>query len=480
MQYGTPSLLVGDVLRAAAARHPNRVAVAMGERERTFQQIAEESQHLAALLISHGVGRGARLAWWADTCLEAIPLYFACAHVGAMFVPLNPRYTDAEGRAVLDFAEPALVLTDKGRCGHETLDRFRNSRADPVTLPFIDEKDPLAMFFTSGTTGQPKGCVLSHRTERLRAGPGSPWPVGPTICTFPQFHMAGWAYLLGTWLSGDRMVLVPRADAESLIDAVQRHRASFMYCIPAVWRRILDADRSRCDLSSLRRADTGTSATSEELLRGIRAAFPHATTSVVYGSTEASMGCTLGPEDIFRKPGSIGPPAPGVQARVDASGEFWLRTPLLFSGYFRDESATRATIVDGWYRTGETARCDEDGYYYLTGRVKDLIRTGGETVAPAEIDAVLQTHPSLADAAVAGMPDDQWGQVLTAFVVLRPGHAIDLAELRRFCQERLAPHKYPRRLVVVEAIPRTGATGQVQRGNLLQSIGQVSDHRLPT
>jgi acyl-CoA synthetase (AMP-forming)/AMP-acid ligase II len=241
-----------------------------------------------------------------------------------------------------------------------------------------------------------------------------------------------------------------------------------MYCIPAVWQRILDADRTGRDLSSLRRADTGTSATTPELLAGIAEAFPDATTSIAYGSTEASLVCMLWPQDILRKPGSVGPPGPGVHVRLDGDGELWARSSHLFSGYFRNPEATAAALVDGWYRTGELAACDDEGYYSIIGRDKDLIRTGGETVAPAEVDTVLQSHPALADAAVAGIPDDTWGEVITAFVVVRGGSSIELADLRRHCEGRLAPHKHPRRLMVVAAIPRTGPTGQVQRRRLVE------------
>jgi len=153
--------------------------------------------------------------------------------------------------------------------------------------------------------------------------------------------------------------------------------------------------------------------------------------------------------------------------RLDADGELWARNPFLFSGYFRDEEATAAAVVDGWYRTGELAEVDDEGYYYIVGRTKDLIRTGGETVAPVEVDQVIQSHPAVADAAVAGVPDGDWGEVITAFVVLRGGQTLDLAALRHHCDGRLAAHKHPRRLVTVEAIPRTGPTGQVQRRRLV-------------
>ena len=406
------------------------------------------------------------MAWWADTTLDCLPAYFALAHLGAVFVPLNPRATPAEAQATLAKADPVLLVTDEAHPGDVTIGALQAERP-PAVVEVEDpgEDDPHVIFFTSGTTGEPKGVVLSHRTQRLRAGNGT-WPGGATICMFPQFHMAGWASTLNTWLSGDEVAYVERPDAESLLGAIDARKAQLMYAIPSVWRRILDTDRRPYDLSTLERADTGTSATTPELLAGIAAAFPRARTSIAYGSTEASAVCFLWPEDIFRKPFSVGPPAAGVSVRLDEHGELWARSPYLFSGYFRNEEATAAALVDGWFRTGELAEVDDEGYYSIVGRVKDLIRTGGETVAPAEVDVVLQAHPAVADAAVAGVPDDDWGEVVVAFVVVRPGCSIDLAAVRAHCEGRLASHKHPRRLVVVDAVPRTGPTGQVQRRHL--------------
>ena len=466
-QHGT-SLLIGEVIRAAAERYPNAVAAALGDQQVTFGEVAERAEQLAGALLRAGVRRGERVAWWAETSLDTIPLYFALAHIGGVFVPLNPRYTDAECRMVLAKADARLVLTDNGRGGHTRLkDLLSNAAPAPLGDVEVAETDPFIFFFTSGTTGEPKACVLSHRTERLRAGTGSNYPLGATICMFPQFHMAGWAFALRTWLSGDTMVYVERPDAQALLEAVTRHRANEIYCIPAVWQRILEADRGGYDLWSLLVANTGTSATTPELLAGIADICPRAKTVVVYGSTEAGSVCLLSPQDIRRKPGSVGLASPGVNLRIDASGELCVRSPYLFSGYFRNDEATASALNDGWYRTGDLAERDAEGYYYIIGRAKDLIRTGGETVAPVEVDLVLQSHPDIQDAAVVGVPDDRWGEIIAAFVVPRAGRSLDLEGLRRHCDGKLAPHKHPRQLYLVEALPRTGSTAQIQRRLLL-------------
>jgi acyl-CoA synthetase (AMP-forming)/AMP-acid ligase II len=295
---------------------------------------------------------------------------------------------------------------------------------------------------------------------------------------FPQFHMSGWVGHLEAWNRGDAMVWVDRPEPEQLFAAVERHRGYATYLIPAVWRRVLDADRSGFDLSSLRVADTGTSSTSPELLRGIKDAFPTTTTTVVYGSTEAHRVLVLHDPDLFDRPYSVGRPTVGAFVRRTEVGELWVRSPVLFSGYFEDPAATSAVLVDGWYRTGDVVVADDDGFWSVVGRTKELIRSGGETIAPVEVEAALTGCAGVADGAVAGMPDADWGEIVTAFVAPAPGASPTLADLQAEMASALARHKLPRRLVIVDAIPRTGATGQVARARLV-AMAQERDAAAP-
>jgi acyl-coenzyme A synthetase/AMP-(fatty) acid ligase len=435
------------------------VAATLEGRRVTFSELAATTAGVCRALSARGVRHGNRVVWRGDTRLDTIALAMAVASLGAVFVPVNPRLSDEEAGPVLDLTDPALVVDDS------VLDELLAARVSTgVEDPDVRETDGHVIFFTSGSTGRPKGVELSHRATLLRSlVDATAVPSGPAVCMFPSFHMAGWQGPTTAWLCSDEVVYVPRADAEPLLDAIHDRRAVRFYAIPAVWRRLLEADRSGYDLTCVRQADTGTSATTPELLRAIGDAIPTATTSIYYGSTEVGSACRLPPPDIFRKAGSVGPAALGVQVRLDDDGELLVRSPFMMNGYFRDPDATAAAIVDGWYHTGDLAERDEDGYYSIVGRAKDIIRTGGETVAPAEVDSVLNSHPAIADAAVAGVPDEDWGELVTAFVVLRPGAVLDLQQLRSYCDGRLAPFKHPRRLVLVDEIPRTGATRQVQR-----------------
>jgi fatty-acyl-CoA synthase len=197
---------------------------------------------------------------------------------------------------------------------------------------------------------------------------------------------------------------------------------------------------------------------------------PQATVRVFYGSTEAGNVASLEMADFDRKPGRVGVPSLLTRARLTAAGELEVTGPLLFDGYFDDPDATAAALVDGWYRTGDLAELDDDGFVTITGRAQATIRTGGETVAPSEVEIVLRDHPGVADIAVVGLPDADYGEIVAAAVVVRAGAALTLDDLRGFGAGRLAGFKLPRRLEVVDAVPRTAATGQIQRHLLVERL----------
>lgn len=477
-------LLIGEIFRRNAEVVPERAAVSLGDELLTHAELDRAGNCLAWSLREAGVRHGDRVVCWADTGLEVIPLFVALARLGAAFAPISARLGSSEAEALVRLARPSLVVGDSERAApaadlakrlgvgtHVLGTDALGTRDEPIDEPALRETDPHVVFFTSGSTGAPKGVVLSHRANWLRSFQGV-FRDTPEIslCMFPLFHMAAFTLGLAAWQTRGELVLVRNATPEEILSGVERRRANRLYCIPAVWGRILAADLERYDTSSLRELDTGTSATPLSLIHALKERFPGTVTRVYYGSTEVGSATTLSDADVLRKPGSVGPASPGVDLRLDASGEICVRSAYLIDGYFDNPEATAAALREGWFHTGDLGAFDDDGYLSIVGRLKEIIRTGGESVVPAEVEAVLASHPSVQEVAVVGVPDTDWGEVVCAVVVPAPGATPDLGDLQAHCEAELAGFKKPRRLECRTELPRTAATGQVQRALIVQQI----------
>ena len=331
------------------------------------------------------------------------------------------------------------------------------------------------IFLTSGSTGVSKGAMLSHRAAWLRAiqhdNEGGATERRGVVVMFGLFHMAGWTMIEGA-LGGDRPVhLVHRPDPHELLGAIERWRASGLYCIPGVWQRILDDD-GNYDTSSLVEALTGTSLVTLDLIDGLKARFPGSWTSVAYGSTEIGRGAVLLDSDLYDRPGSVGQPPPMVVADLADDGELWLRGPTMFSGYLdRPDATAEAIDEDGWFHTGDLASRDADGFLTITGRRSESIRSGGEWVAPVEVETAVLSHPAVVEVGVVGIPDERWGEVVCAAIVVVPGASLPtVEELRAHVASSLVGPKQPRLVVQVDTLPRTDATGQIRRRRLRDTI----------
>jgi acyl-CoA synthetase (AMP-forming)/AMP-acid ligase II len=493
------ALLMDDVLSGAAQAAPDRVAVTLGDEALRFSEMRDRAYRLANALSGWGLRRADRVVYWADISLEAAPLQFALGRLGAVFAPLNPGYSDEETRVALEYLAPRLLVVDPGHAERAAvlakeldlplatsggdgpgpgaaLDELA-AAASPSspTAPLPEERDVFTIFLTSGSTGRPKGVMISQRATWLRTYPGSV----PTVTTggkgqlvmFPLFHMAGWTFAYYAWSAHQPAHLVRRADAAELLGAIERFQPGSLYCIPAVWRRILEEKRPY-QADSLEWALIGTSLVEPDLVEAIKARFPAARMTVSYGSTEVGRALGLGDQDVFRKPGSVGCPAPGVQASVGLDGELLLASETMMSGYYDLPDETALALEDGWYHSGDLVQRDADGYFSVVGRKREIIRSGGESVAPVEVEAALRDFPGLADVAVIGLPEAQWGELVCAAVVMAAGAPPPSVEdLRRHLGGRLAAFKHPRRVVVMDQLPRTAATGQLQRA--LLAAGEV-------
>jgi fatty-acyl-CoA synthase len=475
---------IHDILTHAARVAPGQLAATLGDDRRTFAELDAGSNQVAHRLAAGGVAPRDRVVWWGPTDLDALELCYGVTKLGAALAPINPGFTESEAAGAVEYLRPRVVVA------HPTHDAVARSITAPLGVPVVtttadwlqgaattahprvgSSEDPCAIFLTSGSTGVSKAALLSHRASWLRAmarehEDGSPGRSGEVVM-FGLFHMAGWYFLEHAWAVGRPGHLVHRADAHELLAAVEQWRASTLYGIPAVWQRILD-DGGRYDASSLREVLTGTSRVDLDLVGALKARFPGSWTSVAYGSTEIGRGAVLVDRDLYAKPASVGLPPPTVEAQVDPEGELLQRGPTMFSGYLERPDATAAAIdADGWFHTGDLATQDADGYLTITGRRSEGIRSGGEWIAPVEVEAAVVTHPAVAEVGVVGLPDDQWGELVCAAIVVRSGAAAPtLEELRAHLASRLASHKHPRVIVPVDELPHTDATGQIRRAAL--------------
>jgi len=500
-------MLVGRILQRAADLAPGSLAATLGHETATFGEVHRHTNQMARALESLGVGDGQRIASWTDISLGSLDVFFAAARLGAAYAPLNPSLSIAESLDVLAYLRPRVLVTDTAHMEQslavaEVLDvTLAVIGAGPRTVPgtdldraagtapagTLDRREPTAdsphvIFLTSGSTGRPKGVVLSHYASWMRAVPtgGATRLVAPggggDLCPFPLFHMAGWNAVLCAWSLLRPVHLVTQTDGDNLQAELERWRASTLYCIPALWRRFFDSSTSH-DLSSLRYAMTGTSLVSEELLLEIKERLPGTETTISYGSTEMGIVTTLGDHDLFRKLGSIGRPNPTFDAAI-IDGELCLRGETVMSGYFDLPEESDAALHGGWYRSGDLAEMDDEGYLTIKGRLREVIRSGGETIAPSEVEAAVAGFPGIREVAVVGLPDDVWGEIICAVLVMDHGIAAPgVAELRAYLESRLAGFKQPRAVITAADLPRTSATGQIQhnlvRASLLASEGRA-------
>jgi acyl-CoA synthetase (AMP-forming)/AMP-acid ligase II len=485
------------LLHLAVAATPDRVLATLEDEAVTYRQCHERAARLANALAAWGVGKGDRVLYWADLSLRAIDLFFAISQLGAVFVPANPAFSLVEMEAVADYLEPQAVIADPARqepaaqaaarvgakfavlgsrggtVANFDLEAAAERASDRMPQTGPSGADPNVMFLTSGSTGRPKAVVLSHRAHWLRSASSPHYDCVSggrgTGCMFPLFHMAGWLMILQAMGRRRTIHMTRQASADQLWAVIERHNPQELYGIPAIWRRLLEGKGG--DGRGLALALTGTSRVEPDLVEAMRARFPNARNGIFYGSTEMGVSLGAGHDDIDLHPYSVGLPMPGVEARIE-DGELLLRSDTAMDGYFRLPQETAEAMQDGWYHSGDLVSVDADGYFEIVGRRKEMIRSGGEWIAPAEVEAAVAEIPGVREAAVVGLPHESWGELVCAVLVTEPGGPVlDLAAVRAHLDGRLAPFKHPRRVECrVTALPRTPATGQVQRSRVRQEL----------
>ncbi len=472
-------------------RSPGRVALVWEGREWSYGQLSREVEGYAARLAGLGVAPGQRVGVLLPNGPAYMCLVHALARLGAVLVPLNRRLTPAELSWQVAQAEGTLLIYDEQTAaqaealaaeGVVTRDVAALAGATDAIAPLHPfSLDALqAIVFTSGTTGRPKGALLtfgnhlwSAMGSALRLGvlPEDRW-----LSCLPLYHVGGLAVLLRSCLYGTAVVLQDGFDVAAFNESLDRDGVTITSLVPTMLYRLLLTREQWPE--SLRLALVGGAATTLELAtRCAEAGVPLATT---YGLTEAaSQVATMLPAEAAKKPGSVGRPLMFTELRIineagetlpaGEAGEIVVRGPTVMQGYYGDAAATAQTLVDGELRTGDVGYQDEDGDLWLLQRRSDVIVSGGENVYPAEVEAVLREHEAVAAAFVVGVPHMEWGQQVAAMVVLESGRNVSEEVLLAFCRERLAGYKLPRRVMFGEALPLT-ASGKVARAEVVAQM----------
>jgi malonyl-CoA/methylmalonyl-CoA synthetase len=454
-----------------------REAVALEFRNQTltFGEIDERSNRVAHLFIQRGLRQSDRLCVCLSNCLEMIDVYLACVKLGVIFVPINILYKEREIAHILADAEPKAVVAAGDFPGSATVWRPDEISAAAAQLPAsrpavpLDGDTPAGIIYTSGTTGASKGAILTHNNFASNAlNLITCWRISEAdrfLLTLPLFHVHGLGNGLHAWLiAGCCMQLLERFERETATAAFLDFQPTLFFGVPTIYVRLLDTtpEVARRIGASMRLFVSGSAPLPAQVLEEFRALFGHVILER-YGMTETFMNIS-NPYVGERRPGRVGLPLPGVSVKL-IEGELYVRGPNVFPGYWRNEEATRAAFVDGYFRTGDMAVMSPDGYYTLQGRKSDLIISGGFNIYPREIEEFLEEQKGVAEAAVAGAPDRARGEVPVAYLVVKDDY--DPAEVEAACRTKLASFKMPRRFVVVEKLPRT-ALGKIQKHLLPQ------------
>jgi long-chain acyl-CoA synthetase len=483
---------LAQILTDSAREHPDQVAIKLDDIELSYSQLDGASAHITGLLRAHDFEAGDRVGIMLPNVPYFPVCYYGVLRAGGIVVPMNVLlkrrevafYLKDSGAKLLfaweAFADDAQAGADDAgtECVLVKAGEFENQvgAAEPVTeVVDADDDDTAVILYTSGTTGTPKGAELTH-SNLCRNAVASQRLYGfgdqaVTLGALPLFHSFGQTCGLNATISGaGTLTLIPRFEPAKALEIIQRDRVNIFQGVPTMYGAMLHhPDREDYDTSSLEVCASGGSAMPVELMRGFEDAFGCKVLEG-YGLSESSPVASFNHLDRERKPGSIGTPIEGVEMKVvdeddnevaqGEVGEIVIRGHNVMKGYWNRDNATAETVRDGWLHTGDMGNVDEDGYFFIVDRKKDMIIRGGYNVYPREIEEVLYEHPAVREAAVLGVPHDEYGEEVAAAVALKDGEEVDADEIREFVKEQVAAYKYPRRIWFVDDLPK-GPTGKI-------------------
>ena len=498
------SFNLATILRESAKSTPDKPLMHFADRSWTYAEVDETSGRVAASLLESGLRPGETVAVQLPNVPQFLFSYFGILKAGLVMMPLNPllrapeiayHLADSDAAALVTFdafsAEALAAVREVGElptwvvgspaAGTRSFDELYRS-ADTTEIAATNADDTAVLLYTSGTTGRPKGAELTHFQMFMACTIGGETfgyrPDDVSLVVLPLFHVFGLSSTLNVAVRyGGSVALVPRFEVPAVLDALERHRCTVFCGVPTMYVGLLHADTTGRDLSALRVGVSGGASIPGEVIRGFEARFPGVVILEGYGLSETVALATFNQSAEQRRVLSIGRPMWGVDIRVfdDADrelppgeenvGEIVLRGHNVMKGYYKKPEATADAMRGGWFRTGDLAYRDSDGFLFIVDRKKDLVIRGGFNVYPREVEEVLYQHAAVAEAAVVGTPDERLGEEVVAYVTVRDGATAEPAELVEFCKQRLAAYKYPRVVTILDELPRN-ATGKVLKTEL--------------
>jgi long-chain acyl-CoA synthetase len=477
-----PDITLYESLQLSAAKYPERCAIDFYGKKIGYSELKIMADGFASMLSKRGIGKGSRVAMCMHNCPQFVFSLYGTSKAGAIAVPINPLLKKDELSNILNDCKPELVLTENDvpwRSVKVNADSFIDETEDEVLKEIKNRygsdnvrSDPALIMYSSGTSGRPKGAMLTHRNVIANALSGSVWSkkneTDVSLAALPFSHVLGLVEsLCGSVLSGSEMVILKRFDTHEALKAIEREKCTILTGVPQMIRALI-RDAPSYDLSSLRICFVGGAPMGEEDLQG----FIKMTGCELlegYGMTESAAQLTINPADR-RKPGSVGIPIPDVSLKViddngmelgtNEIGELIFKGPQIMKGYWNDEERTRRTIVNGWLHTGDIGYFDDEGYVYIKGRKDRQIKVSGYAVLPQEIEKVLMKNPKIAQAKVIASEDRKKGHAIKALVVLR--EEASAREIMDWCRNKLADYKCPEEIEFVSAITDEDK-GEVQK-----------------
>jgi acyl-CoA synthetase (AMP-forming)/AMP-acid ligase II len=490
-----PDMSWVGVLEHHATRTPSKPMAVFGDHAVTYEEMVDRAAALAAGLDARGVRAGDVVGLLSYNSIEFLTTIFAANYVGAVAMPVNWRLAAAELRYILEHSGARALVCDNTciELANEAMQGLKSGLVRVCTSPqsfagwerfsdlgagsarparaHVEGDDIHRLMYTSGTTGRPKGVMITHANlawknyAHITEFGFTAADVG--LACGPLYHVGALDLVTTTMIAVGATTIIHRVfDAERVVDEIERSRVTCVWTAPAMVRAILDVPGVETrDLSSVRLLIAGGEKMPIPFIERLRRTFPSAWFADAYGLTETVSGDTfLDRESTLSKLGSVGRPCQyleldiwderGVSVPPGERGEVVLRGPKVFKGYWQDPDATSAAFAGGWFHTGDIAVLDDDGYLYIVDRLKDMIVSGGENIASSEVERVLYEHESVLEVAVVGRPDDRWGEVPVAYVVLKPAATTTPDELVEHCRGQLARFKIPKQVVLVDELPR--------------------------